>query len=257
MSTTTVSTRRAKPWRPRRDRLVTVLDQTPARAMAIFAHPDDPEVACAGTLHTWADAGAEVELVIANAGEKGVVPQGMDPAGLAAVREEEARRAAKVLGIAVLHFLGHPDGDLENTSALRADLIRLLRAARPDVVIAPDPTAVFFGDSYVNHHDHRALGWAVLDVAGAMAGGALYEPEAGPPHQLTTLLLAGTLEPDTWVDIELALDAKLTALRCHESQVGDGAEVVADLVEARAAEAGQQAGLRYAEGFRRLSFGPR
>jgi LmbE family N-acetylglucosaminyl deacetylase len=236
---------------------VTVFELTPARAMAIFAHPDDPEVACAGTLHTWADAGAEVDLVIANAGEKGAVPPTFDPVGLAGLREEEARRAAKVLGISMLHFLGHPDGDLENTSALRAELIHLLRAAKPEVVIAPDPTAVFFGDSYVNHHDHRALGWAVLDVAGAMAGGALYEPAAGPPHQLTTLLLAGTLEPDTWVDIEPALDAKLASLRCHESQVGDGAEFLADLVEARAAEAGRQGGVRYAEGFRRLSFSPR
>jgi LmbE family N-acetylglucosaminyl deacetylase len=236
---------------------VTILDRTPPRAMAIFAHPDDPEVACAGTLHTWVEAGAEIDLVIANAGEKGVLPRGFDPAGLAALREEEARRAAKVLGITALHFLEHPDGELENTSALRADLIRLLRAARPDVVIAPDPTAVFFGDSYVNHHDHRALGWAVLDVAGAMAGGALYEPAAGPPHQVSTLLLAGTLEPDAWVDIGAGIDAKLGALRCHESQVGEGVDVVADLVEARAAEAGRQAGVRYAEGFRRLSFGPR
>jgi len=236
---------------------MTVFDSVPDRAMAIFAHPDDPEVACAGTLHTWADAGTDTHLVIANAGDKGVVPPGMDPTALAGVREEEARRAAKALGITTIHFLGHPDGELENNVALRAELIRLLRAATPDVVITPDPTAVFFGDRYVNHHDHRALGWAVLDIAGSMAGGPLYEPSAGPPHQLSTLLLAGTLEPDTWVDIEAAIDAKLAALRCHESQVGEGIDVVADLVEARAAEAGRDAGTRYAEGFRRLSFRPR
>src|SRR4051794_21162653 len=225
--------------------------------MAIFAHPNDPEVACAGTLHTWAEAGAEIDLVIANAGEKGVVPPETDAVALAALREEEARGAAKVLGIATLHFLGHPDGALENTAGLRAELIRLVRSAKPDVLIAPDPTAVYFGDRYVNHHDHRALGWAVLDVAGSMAGGALYEPAAGAAHQVGTLLLAGTLESDTWVDIEAAVEAKVTALRCHESQVGEGIDVVADLVEARGAEAGRQAGVRYAEGFRRLSFRPR
>ena len=236
---------------------MTLFDITPERAMAIFAHPDDPEVACAGTLHTWADAGVEIHLVIANAGEKGVLPDGADASTLATMREEEARRAAKVLGISALYFLRHPDGDLENTAALRTELIQLLRAARPEVLIAPDPTAVYFGDTYVNHHDHRALGWAVLDIAGSMAGGALYVPETGPPHQPSTLLLAGTLEPDTWIDIEPALEAKRTALRCHESQVGDGIDVVADLVEARAAQAGRQAGVRYAEGFRRLSFRPR
>jgi LmbE family N-acetylglucosaminyl deacetylase len=222
--------------------------------MAIFAHPDDPEVACAGTLHTWAKAGAEVHLVIANAGEKGSSDPLTDPAALAARREDEARRAADVIGLTALHFLRHPDGELENTKALRAELIAHIRSARPDAVIAPDPTAVFFGDRYINHHDHRALGWAVLDIAGSMGGGALYEPSAGPPHQISTLLLAGTLDPDTWVDIGSSIDAKLTALRCHESQVGDGHDVVADFVDARAAEAGREGGVRYAEGFRRLSF---
>ena len=158
-----------------------------------------------------------------------------------------------MLGLASLDSLSYPDGELENTSELRGQLIALIRSRRPDVVIAPDPTAVFFGDSYVNHHDHRALGWAVLDIIGSMAGGALYVPEAGPPHQVSTLLLAGTLEPDTWVDIGASLDKKLAALRCHVSQLDGGDDVVADLVEARAADAGRAAGVRYAEGFRRLS----
>jgi LmbE family N-acetylglucosaminyl deacetylase len=228
-----------------------IFDERPARALAIFAHPDDPEVACAGTLAAWVAAGCETHLVIANAGDKG---RGSDPQALASARKTEAQEASQVLGLASLDLLEYPDGELENTSALRAQLIGLLRSLRPDVVIAPDPTAVFFGDSYVNHHDHRALGWAVLDIIGSMAAGALYVPEAGPPHQVSTLLLAGTLEPDTWVDIAASLDKKLAALRCHASQLDGGDDVVADLMEARAADAGRAAGVRYAEGFRRLSF---
>ncbi|MEY2423829.1 MAG: hypothetical protein QOI95_3896 [Acidimicrobiaceae bacterium] len=228
-----------------------IFDERPTRALAIFAHPDDPEVACAGTLAAWVAAGCDAHLVIANAGDKG---SGPNPQKLARVRRAEAEEAAKVLGLASLEALSYPDGELENTSELRGQLIGLIRSLRPDVVIAPDPTAVFFGDSYVNHHDHRALGWAVLDIIGSMTGGALYVPEAGPPHQVSTLLLAGTLEPDTWVDIGSSLDKKLAALRCHVSQLDGGEDVVADLVEARAADAGRAAGVRHAEGFRRLSF---
>ena len=228
-----------------------IFDERPARALAIFAHPDDPEVACAGSLAAWVAAGCEAHLVIANAGDKG---SGTDPKKLARVRRAEAQEAANVLGLTSLEALSYPDGELENTTELRSKLIALIRSIRPDVVIAPDPTAVFFGDSYVNHHDHRALGWAVLDIIGSMAGGALYAPEAGPPHQVSTLLLAGTLEPDAWVDIGASLDKKLAALRCHVSQLDGGDDVVADLVEARAADAGRAAGVRYAEGFRRLSF---
>lgn len=228
-----------------------IFNERPKCALAIFAHPDDPEVACAGTLASWVDAGCDARLVIANAGDKGSGSD--DPAALARVRRAEAEEAARVLGLTHVEFIDCPDGELENTSALRSQLISVLRATRPDVVIAPDPTAVFFGDGYVNHHDHRALGWAVLDVAGSMAGGALYAPAAGPPHQIATLLLAGTLEPDTWVDISATLDQKVAALRCHVSQLGDD-DVVAAVVEARAADAGRAAGIRYAEGFRRLSF---
>jgi LmbE family N-acetylglucosaminyl deacetylase len=228
-----------------------IFDSTPASALAIFAHPDDPEVACAGTLASWVQAGCDARLVIANEGDKG--SGGPDPRELTRLRHAEAERAAEVLGLAAVDFLGCPDGELENTTALRAELIAFVRSVRPEVVIAPDPTAVFFGGGYVNHHDHRALGWAVLDIIGAMAGGALYAPDAGPPHQPTTLLLAGTLEPDTWVDIGAVLDQKVAALRCHASQLEDDA-MIADVVRARAADAGLAAGLRYAEGFRRLSF---
>ena len=230
-----------------------IFDERPARALAIFAHPDDPEVACAGTLAAWVAAGCEAHLVIANAGDKGRCDQTTKPQKLARVRKAEAQEAANVLGLSSLEALSYPDGELENTNELRIRLITLIRSLRPDAVIAPDPTAVYFGENYVNHHDHRALGWAVLDIIGSMAGGALYVPEAGAPHQVTTLLLAGTLEPDTWVDIGESLDKKLAALRCHVSQL-DGGDEVADVVEARAAEAGRVAGVRYAEGFRRLSF---
>jgi LmbE family N-acetylglucosaminyl deacetylase len=122
------------------------------------------------------------------------------------------------------------------------------------VVIAPDPTAVFFGSGYVNHHDHRALGWAVLDACAPMSASPLYFPDAGPAHQVADLLLSGTLEPDAWVDISTHVDVKVAALRCHASQLGDGIDMVGSVVEARAAEAGRAGGMRYAEGFRRLSF---
>ena len=234
-----------------------ILRDRPHRALALFAHPDDPEVACAGSLATWTGGGTDAHLVITNAGDKGTGLPSIAGAELAAIRRTEAEQAAALLGLASVQFLDVPDGELENTTAFRSELIGIVRTIRPDVVIAPDPTAVFFGDSYVNHHDHRALGWAVLDVAGSMAAGARYAPGAGEPHQIETLLLAGTLEPDTWVDIAGALDAKVGALACHRSQLGESAreDMVRSLVEARATEAGSAAGVRYAEGFRRLSFG--
>jgi len=226
---------------------------TPERALAVFAHPDDPEVACGGTLARWAALGTEVHLVIACRGEKGSFDPGTDPDALAASRAEEVARAAEVLQLASVEHLGYPDGDIENDAALRARLIEIVRRRRPDALVTPDPTSVFFGDSYVNHRDHRQLGWAVLDTL-VPAASPLYVPEAGPAHQVGLVLLSGTLDADAWVDIDAVLDTKVAAVSCHESRLGDDPALIADLLAHRAAEEGQRAGVDHAEAFRRLRF---
>jgi LmbE family N-acetylglucosaminyl deacetylase len=224
---------------------------TPERALAVFAHPDDPEVGCGGTLARWASLGAEVHLVIANRGDKGSHDPATDPEALAEHRAEEVARAASVLGLAGVEHLGYPDGEIENDAGLRGRLLEIIRRLRPDAVIAPDPTAVFFGDSYVNHRDHRQLGWAVLDSF-VPAASPPYAPDSGPAHQVGLVLLAGTLEANAWVDIGAVLDTKVAAVACHESRLGGDPDLVAGLLEQRAAEEGQRAGIRHAEAFRRL-----
>jgi LmbE family N-acetylglucosaminyl deacetylase len=229
-------------------------DLTPDRALAVYAHPDDPEVACGGTLARWASLGAEVHLVIACRGEKGSAERSTDPDALAASRAEEVARAAEVLRLASVEHLGYGDGEVENDTGLRARLIEIVRRRRPDALVAPDPTAVFFGDSYVNHRDHRELGWAVLDTL-VPAASPLYVPEAGEAHQIGLVLLSGTLDADAWVDVEAVLDTKVAAVACHESRLGGDPALIGELLEHRAAEEGARAGIARAEAFRRLRFG--
>jgi LmbE family N-acetylglucosaminyl deacetylase len=235
-----------------------LVEVVPDRVLAVYAHPDDPEVSCAGTLARWAGAGAEVHLVICTRGEKGSRDPATDADELAAARAGEVEAACAVMGLAGVDLLGYPDGELDNTAELRGRLVAAIRARRPDVVVCPDPTAVFFGSGYVNHRDHREVGWATLDACAPAAGSPLYFPEAGAAHQVATVYLSGTLDADAWVDIGPVLDVKAAALACHRTQVGDGGDWVADLVRRRAEDAGRQAGVsgvRYAEGFRRLVLG--
>jgi LmbE family N-acetylglucosaminyl deacetylase len=232
-----------------------LLDEAPARALAVYAHPDDPEVSCGGTLAHWARAGADVRLVVVNAGDKGSPDAATDPAELTARRAREVDAAAGVLGLAGVERMGLPDGEVTNDLALRARLVELIRNHRPDIVVCPDPTAVFFGDSYVNHRDHREVGWAVVDAVAPAAASPLYFPETGPPHQVAGLLLSGTFEPDVWVDISDSLELKVAAVQCHESRVGGDPALVAELLRTRTAESGAQVGVSHAESFRRLRFG--
>lgn len=235
--------------------MTALLTDVPARVLAVYAHPDDPEVSCGGTLAHWAARGAEVRLVVVNAGDKGSADAGTDPAELSGRRAAEVHAAAKVLGLTGVDLLGVPDGEVTNDLVLRGRLVSLVRHLRPDVVVCPDPTAVFFGDSYVNHRDHREVGWAVVDAVAPAAGSPLYFPDAGPPHQIAALLLSGTFQADAWVDVSDAVEAKIAAVACHESRMGDDPALVADLLRARTAETGAQAGVDHAESFRRLRFG--
>ena len=227
-------------------------DQVPACAVAIYAHPDDPEVSCGGTLARWAAAGTEVHVVICAAGDKGTSDPGVPPEELARRRAGEVAAATAALGVAGHRLLGLPDGEVDNTPELRRRLVALVRELRPEVVVCPDPTAVFFGSSYFNHRDHREVGWATLDAVAPAAASPHYFPDAGPPHQVEAVYLSGTLDPDVWVEITGTIEMKAQALLCHASQLGETGEWLRQVVHQRAEEGGRVAGVPSAEGFRLL-----
>jgi len=210
-------------------------------------------VSCGGTLACWSSAGCEVHILIACAGDKGSTDDAVDPSELSERRGAEMEAAASAIGVAQLIQWGHPDGELDRSVDIRAELVGLVRDIRPDVVIGPDPTSVFFGDGYVNHVDHRTVGWAMLDAVAPAAAMPLYFRDRGGAHQVSTVLLSGSLEPDVWVDIADGLDAKVRALFCHTSQLADDADDwLAGFVRSRAEEEGRRGGVELAEGFRRV-----
>ena len=200
----------------------------------------------------WAAAGSEVHVLICTNGDKGTTDPDVDPDLLAERRAAEAAEAAKLLGVAGQHFLGFPDGELVDDTAFRATLVSWVRRLRPLTVLGPDPTAVFFGEDYFNHRDHRIVGFSVLDALSPAAALPLYFPDAGPVHQVETALLSGTLEPTVWVDVSATIDEKAAAVSCHRSQFAGDGEWAARAVRTRAAEDGRRAGVAFAEGFRRL-----
>ena len=226
------------------------LDLRPRVAMAIYAHPDDADVAAGGVLSLWASQGCDVHLVVICDGSKGAHGASTNPERLREVRRSELQLAADVMGVREVHELGVPDGDVINNDNLRSTLVEIIRRVRPEVVLGPDPTATFFGGVYVNHRDHREGGWALLDAVAPAAAMPLYYPDRGAPHQVQWLLLSGTAEPDVAIDVSLSIDNKVKAVLAHHSQTGDDAEGVSDVVRSRAAQAARPLGLTFAEAFR-------
>jgi LmbE family N-acetylglucosaminyl deacetylase len=199
----------------------------PARVLSIHAHPDDQEHTVSGTLVKWARAGSAVVSVCITSGEAGsneYTPPDITREALAAIREEEQRNACRLQGIQDVVFLRYPDGMLEPSLALRRDLTRVIRRYRPEAVICGDPTMRFYGNTYLNHPDHRAASSAALDAVFPSAGTRLIFPElldeGLTPHEVKSVFIFGSRQADTFIDIAETLTAKLAALKEHRSQMG-------------------------------------
>lgn len=159
---------------------------TPRRLLIAYAHPDDESFGNAGTILRYTSAGVAVHYACATRGEAGTVaPEHL--AGhpdIAALRSAELLRAAEVLGLAGVHFLGYRDSgmpgapDNQHPQALvqaprtqvAGQLVALIRALRPQVLLT-------FG-SYggYGHPDHIAIHHAAL-AAFQQAGDPACYPE--------------------------------------------------------------------------------
>jgi LmbE family N-acetylglucosaminyl deacetylase len=230
-----------------------MMDDIPEVVLAVYAHPDDADVACGGTLARWAKEGAAVHLIVCTDGGKGTFDPAVTPADLAARRAAELEASSALIGLQSVTNLGYPDGGLADSDELRGTLVEWVRRFRPDVACGHDPTALFFGQEYFNHRDHRLAGTTLLDAVSPAAALPHYFPEAGPPHQVATVLLSGTLEPDVWVDVTETIDLKAAAVECHRTQFADPGGWAGEAVRRRAEQEGRRAGAGYAEGFRRLT----
>jgi LmbE family N-acetylglucosaminyl deacetylase len=223
----------------------------PACVLAVYAHPDDADVAAGGLLARLASEGSAVHIVVVCDGDKGSHGTS-DPSSLRSARRGELQLAADLLGAQSTICLNQPDGDVVNDAALREVLVSHVRRLRPEVVVGPDPTATFFDGVYVNHRDHRETGWALVDAVAPAAAMPLYFPSAGPAHGVTHLLLSGTHEPDVVVDVTLSIDTKVKAILAHASQLGGDTGGVREVVYARAQRAGREIGVAFGEAFRHL-----
>ena len=224
------------------------------RVLAVGCHPDDLEIACAGTLRKYVKRGDEVymcHVANGNLGHKIIMPD-----ELAALRHEESERAAKIVGakkvfdldVGDLHVKYH---DIE----VMKKMIAVVKEVKPDVVITHSP------NDYMA--DHRAVSDLVFD---ATFGASVDHIDGVPAVEIAPLYymdnLAGVgFMPEDYVDISDEIEDKLEALKCHESQIKwmlehDKIDFV-DFVRTCSKYRGLQCSVAYAEGFTKCVDWPR
>jgi LmbE family N-acetylglucosaminyl deacetylase len=223
---------------------------TTGPVLVIAAHPDDPDFLAGGTVARLAKEGREVAYVILTNGNKGSGNRSVTSEQLAPIREEEQRRAAHVLGVRHVEFLGYEDGELEDTRELRRDVTREIRRWRPDLIITLNPHRTY--NNFPGwHRDHRVTGRVVLDCVYPLARDHLAFPELSreyEPHSVREVYYIQWEQPHLVIDISETMELKLEAIRCHASQVTDFKAFEARMRD-RAATLGKEKGFMYGEGF--------
>jgi LmbE family N-acetylglucosaminyl deacetylase len=195
-----------------------VLDDEWERALAIVAHPDDLEYGASSAVARWTSEGRQVAYVLATRGEAGLGD--VAPAEAAAVREDEQRRSASVVGVEQVTFLDHVDGAIEYGLALRRDLSREIRRHRPELILTLNRHETWGGQTF-NMADHRHVGLAVLDAARDAANRWIFpellEEGLEPWDGVRLVCFSGSPHARHGVDITGSLDAGIESLRAHRT----------------------------------------
>ncbi len=190
------------------------------RVLVFSAHADDCEFFAGGTVAKLAKNGAEITEIIATDNGRGSFELATTQL-VSESRDVEARAAAKIIGKKAVHFLGYPDGFLDDTpkNELRRIFMEWVRRVQPDLVMSFDLFAPF-----ETHPDHRHVAAAAVEAAG-FAHLPLYHPEqveAGlAPHQTPYFLWFAKNDNlcNEAVDIGATIDTKVQAICAHTSQM--------------------------------------
>jgi len=218
------------------------------RVLVVTAHPDDVDFGSAGTVAAFTAAGVEVTYCIVTNGDAGGSDRALSRADMAALRQDEQRAAAAVVGVSEVHFLGHPDGMVQSTPELRRDISRLIRQVKPERVLTQSPERNW-DFIFASHPDHLAAGEATVcavypDARNPFAHPELLNDEGLEPWSVSELwiMAPGMRDAGIAVDTTTTVERKVAALMCHKSQIGDP-DGVAQRVRTMAQAQGDLAGL--------------
>lgn len=160
--------------------------------LAVLAHPDDESFGMGGTLALYARKGYDTYYVCATRGEAGTVDEEFlngfkDTAEL---RTAELDRAAKILGLKGVFFLGyrdsgmlgmdankHPDAQINHSiDEVAGRVVKYIRELKPDIVLTFDPIGGYKHPDHIHIHNATVLAFEKADDPS-------FHPESGAPFK--------------------------------------------------------------------------
>lgn len=180
--------------------------------LAIGAHPDDVEMSCGATLAKEIAAGKKVGIIDLTRGELGT-------RGSAKIRDEEAKEAAKILGVVMRHNMGFADGFFENNLVTQLEVIKLIRKYRPEIVLC---NAI--EDRHIDHGKGSKLVSDACFLSGLRKIETIHEGNhqtSWRPKHVFHYIQWNEITPDFVVDVTGFMEKKLEAVFAYKSQFYD------------------------------------
>ena len=219
--------------------------------LLVHAHPDDESIGTGATMAKYTAEGARVTLVTCTLGELGeIIPPALRhllPGELGEYRSAELARACEALGVSDHRFLGGPgrwrdsgmmglpDNDdprcfwQANVDEAAAELAKVVEEVEADVIVTYDANGFYGHPDHIQAHRvarraHQLTGATAKFYATALPRSMLAQVVRLPADSwfkpVTDLSVA---VPDdqvtTEIDATVYLDAKLAAMRAHETQI--------------------------------------
>ena len=218
--------------------------------LAFGAHPDDVELGCAGTILKEVSLGKKVGIVDLTRGELGT-------RGTAETRDQEAKDAAKILGVLVRENLGLRDGFFVNDEKHQLEVIKMIRKYKPEIVLC---------NAIDDRHIDHGKGSKLVSDACFLSGLIKIETQldgsyqdAWRPKLVYHYIQWKDLKPDFVVDVTGFMDKKVESLMAYKSQFFDpnsdepttpiATKNFQDSILYRAQDLGRLINSEYAEGF--------
>ena len=216
--------------------------------LVVAAHPDDEVLGCGGSIHKWAEAGAEVHALILAEGLTSRAMQRSDiPQSQIADLHEDAKRAAEIIGYRSISFESFPDNRMDSVDLL--DVIHVLsqhiERVRPNVILTHH-----FGDLNV---DHRICFQAVITACRPLQDcpvETILSYETPSATEWNFPYTKNVFSPNVFVDISEHMETKLAAMACYQSEIREAPHPRApESLRAISERWGSVAGCRCAEAF--------
>ena len=185
-----------------------------SKILVIAPHQDDEILGCGGYIKKNIENGSSVVVLFTTSGWSGIRNKKMSKNERVKIRENEAIKAGKVLGIKKFIFLRKNDRAIYADKTLLFDIVKTIQTIQPDVILSPheDDTDL----------EHQIVNKLTKEAAWLAKEGALIT-KLSPARQLKEILFyevwAPIKKPTVYVDITKHIDQKIKALKQYKSQL--------------------------------------